>query len=606
MSLSIRHRIARAAGLTLATFCGATLGAGCGVAPVVRSVVETAREVRNLQNPKSATVDESYAQSLIQNPTTQNAKLSPGLVVAEPVAQNASAELVDFGTGCGRWLHLHAGGHGELRQTPLWGQIADARDVLPRTDLRLTNADAARFATLIGVTHLALGTISGDGARATLSYRLYQTQPKLRAVGSPFTASGTHQQIVQKLPQLASGMAKALGVASPRVAAPKIASADFTLLGGVPWKAKFGKPVAPNVASRLAALSSREPLAGVLFLRSGKPRANKPLLAATLSNLMKTAPQNTIAVADVARFYMADIVAHEKVVSGLRKRYPKNYLAATSEMQLQKEAGDWALAQSAAEDAVHAAPQSARAWLDLGTLLSNHAQSVRNSKYAAEMSASERSTVYALYPQQLSAVWRATQLTPQDSLVWSEVAEAATFNGNRGLADTSLWKAHALDKSNNDVYSWGLQMYQPKWGGDQKKLLQIARLAVQHGDPDDFPAFGLVDAIFFGGLKDQREELLAAAVKRSPKNVIVNYEYGALYHYDKADYKTAEKHYRIALAGDPNYARALGSLGDLHFFVKNDRPGAGRLYKQAVANAPGDTSLRDKLTRFTASTQSAR
>jgi tetratricopeptide (TPR) repeat protein len=592
--------------LGVVAFGGAALGAGCGVAPVVRTVVETAREVRNTQRSVSTTVDESYAQTLVPNasqiPTKNGVTPSPGLVVAEPVSQKASADAVDFGTGCARWLHLHVGGHGELGQTPLWGQIADARDVLPHTDLRLTKTDAARFATLVGVTHVAIGSISGNNARAALSYQLYQTRPKFQAVGSPLVAQGTREQIVQKLPQLASSMAKSLGVRSPRVAAPRITSADFALLGRVPWKAKFAKPVAPGTVTRLVALSAQEPLAGVLFLRSGKPRANKTELAKTLSNLMKTAPQNTIAVADVTRFYMADIVPHEKAVSGLRARFPRNYLAATSEMQMQLEAGDWALAQTAAESAVRAAPQSARAWLDLNDVIGDYAQSVRDSKYSSQMTASERSTVYALYPQQLSAAVRASQLTPQDSHVWSEVASAASFNGNAALADKALWKAHALDKSNNDVYRWGLQMYQPKWSGDHKKLLQIARLAVQHGDPDDFPARSLVNAIYYGGLKNQREELLTAAIKRSPKSVIANYEYGALYHYDKANYKTAEKHYRIALAGDPQYARALGSLGDLYFFVKNDRPGAGRLYQQAVANAPGDTALSDKLKRYKEST----
>lgn len=607
MSVIVNRRIMRGIWLGLAAFSGTVIGAGCGFAPVARSVVETAREVRNsgVRNSgqlHSDVVDESYVQTLLAS-AGQSARKSTGIVVAEPVSQNAPREIADFATGCARWLHLHTGGHGELGQTPLWGHVADARDLLPRSDLRLTNVDATRFANLVGVTHIALGTIKGTAGRATLSYQLYRTQPKLQAVGSPLVGEGTREQIVQKLPQMARTLAKSLGVPSPRVANAQIAPADFALLGRTPWKPK--QPIAANLASRLAALSAREPLAGVLFLRGVGPEANKAELAMALSNLMKNGAGNTIAVADVARFYMADIASHQKVVTGLRARYPRNYLAATSEMQLHKEAGNWALAQSAAEDAVRAAPQNAAAWLDLNGVLGNYAQSVRGGQYSAQMSASQRNAVSGLYPQQLAAAWRASQLTPQDSFAWSEVAEAATFNGNSSLADKALWKAHALDKSNTSVYSWGLQMYQPKWGGDQKKLLQIARLAVQHADPQGFPGTQLVDAIFHGGLMKQREELLSAAVKRSPSNVSVNYEYGAMYHYDKRNYKTAEHHYRIALNGNPQYARALGSLGDLYFFVKNDRVGAGQLYRQAVASAPGDTSLADKLKRFTQSTAPA-
>ena len=597
----VSRRSARGIQFGLAAFLVIVSGAGCAVAPIARSIIETAQKARGSRPLRSATVDESYARDLLQN-ASQTTGQSAGLVVAEPVSKNAPREIADFATGCARWLHLHASGHGELGRTPLWGAVADARDLLPRSDLRLTKADAARFASLLGVTHVALGTISGTSARATLSYQLFRTTPKLQALGSPLVAVGTREQIVQKLPQMASSLATSLGIRSG-LATPKIAPADFAVLGQAPWKAR--QPVAPALASRLAALSAREPLAGVLFLRSGNPRAKKAELVSTLASLMKNASGNTIAVADAARFYMADIAPQRNVVTALRTRFPASYLPATSEMQMHLEAGDWAQAQNAAEDAVRAAPQNAGAWLDLQTLLGNYAQSIRNGKYYARMSMKERRAVSTLYPQQLAAALRASQLTPQDSIVWSEVAEAATFNGNTLLADQALWKAQALDKSNPFVYSWGLQMYQPKWGGDRKKLLQIARLAVQHADPNRFPGSDLVEAIFHGGLLQYREELLVAAVKRSPNNAIVNYEYGAIYHYDKRDYKTAEKHYRIALKNAPQYARALGSMGDLYFFVKNDRAGAGRLYRQAVSNAPNDTALRDKLNRFTASTAPA-
>ena len=583
--------------LVALVFAGALLG-GCNAVPIARTVVEAARDAQNSQKTGSRiqfkSVDESYAQSLLASATNAPAP-TPGLVVCEPVSQIASGELLDFATGCARWLHLHTSGHGELGQTPLWGRVADARDVLPRADLRLNSADAARFAPLVGATHIALGTIGGDATRATLSYQLYRAQPKMQAQGAPLVASGTREQIIAKLPDIARQLAKSLGVKSPRVALSPLAPADFTLLGSAPWKAKT--PVAPAVKARLVELSAREPLAGLLYLRSGKPGANKALFSTALNNLMTTAPQNTVVVADVARFYLDDIAPHHGVITKLRARYPRNYLAATSEMQLQQHLGEWTLAQDAAEDAVRLAPRHSRAWLDLNNLLGDYAQSIRGSKYTSKMTASERRTVFAIYPQQLSAAWRARQLTPQDTNAWSEVALAATFNGNDALADTALWKAHALDKTNNSVYSWGLQMYQPKWGGDGAKLLQIARLAVQNADPDpdNFPADNLVGAIFHGGLKDQREELLTAAIARSPKSAVINYEYGAILHYDKRDYVNAEKHYLVALAGDPQNARALGSLGDLHRFVKNDAPGAERLYKQAIANAPGDTSLSDKL-----------
>lgn len=558
---------------------------GCNVVRMARSIEQFTKQ------QTSTKVDESYAQSLTP------IQAGPGLVVCEPVARNVSEDTATFGAGCARWVHLHASGHGELGQTPLWGVVADARQLLPRNDLRLTSSDATRFADLAGVTHLALGTISsGPNNSSTLSYQLYQAHPKLQAVGAPVAIKGTHEQIVNALPQLAHTLAQRLGVKSPRVPVPQVTAGELTLMGRAPWKAQG--PVDPKIVAQLAALAKREPLAGVLFLRSGSSRKDEKQLTATISNLMTKAGGNTVVVADVARFFINEIPAYQKVIANNHARFPNNYLLATTDMKWQQKAGQWIPAQSAAEDAVRAAPQSARAWLDLSELLSDYAQSIRQGKYYATMNARERQAVSQIYPQRLSVAWHATQLAPQNSYAWSALARAATFEGRDSMADSALWKAHALDKSNNEVYSWGLQMYQPKWGGDKTKLLQIARLAVQYADPDDFPGRNLSDAIFHGGIEEYREELLTAAILRSPKNVVVNYEVGAIYHYNKASYRKAEKYYRIALAGDPKYPRALASLADLYFFVKHDTPTAGRLYRQAVALAPNDTALSDKLQRF--------
>src|SRR5205823_4499176 len=112
----------------------------------------------------------------------ETAASGPGLVVCDPVAVGADAATASFGDGCARWLHFTVAGQGALGKTPSWSARAVIPQLLGRNDARLSLADAAQLSRALGVTHVAVGRISGSAKRCTLTYQLYEV-PARKAVG---------------------------------------------------------------------------------------------------------------------------------------------------------------------------------------------------------------------------------------------------------------------------------------------------------------------------------------------------------------------------------------------------------------------------------------
>src|SRR5687767_11938016 len=94
-----------------------------------------------------------------------------GIVICDPVvAPGGGTYAPEFGVGCGRWLQLVVGGHGELGKTPLWSSCdtAAAEFASHRQYLQLTSEQAPALRRIVGVTHAATGTLSGDEKNCTL------------------------------------------------------------------------------------------------------------------------------------------------------------------------------------------------------------------------------------------------------------------------------------------------------------------------------------------------------------------------------------------------------------------------------------------------------
>lgn len=386
---------------------------------------------------------------------------SPGVVVCEPVADGADAATAAFGAGCGRWLHLTVGGQAELGQTPLLSSVVRAQTELGRTDLRLSPAEADKMYGILGITHVAVGRISGSAARCTLTYQLYAV-PGYRAVGPPVQAGGTSAQALAQLPRMARMLAARLGVAQPRVpSAVNGGPEDMALLGTLSWFP--GDAVTPAQVEHLRSLATRLPLAGVLLFSAATPGSSYAQDARQTQTLLAQQPDNPLIWSLVARGAPAQIAPRQAQLARNLQRFPRSYLFAATQTWLQRSLGHPGPEMQWAERTVQYAPHNPDAWLTLGWTVAQAGQTLRKCRLASEMTAAEWQFLNAVYPQWLAAVARSARLDPSYGVAWQRVAEAATFAGNGPLADHAFWRSVQLQPDEPEAYSWGLEMYQPKW-----------------------------------------------------------------------------------------------------------------------------------------------
>jgi tetratricopeptide (TPR) repeat protein len=393
-----------------------------------------------------------------------------GLVVSEPVATQADATTADFGAGCGRWLHLTVSGQPALGRTPLWSSWERAKTELGQSDLRLTLPDAERLASILGVTHVATGQISGGAGRCTLTYQLWVV-PSGKAAGAAIRVTGTQAQVVAQLPQVARRLAAQIGIPQARLPASVAAQpTDMGFLGRLPW---YADTLPTTSLRRLQGLSARLPLAS-LFLVNTSGLLSGAQWDVAVKALLAHNPDNPLIWAQIG--YSSPGLVHAAYAQLARDRqaFPQNYLFAATDTWVQRKFQQANAERRAAEQTVRDAPRNPDAWLTLGSTISEEGQRLRLGRFANDLSPREWAFLNTVYPQWLYAVSRSAQLDPLFGKAWERTAQAATFAGQARLADQAFWKNVALAKNNLDAYGWGLQMYQDKWYGDASKLHQVA------------------------------------------------------------------------------------------------------------------------------------
>jgi tetratricopeptide (TPR) repeat protein len=405
----------------------------------------------------------------------------PGLVVCEPVSVNADAATTDFGAGCGRWLHLTVSGQPALGQTPLWSSLERAQTEMGRTDLRLTLTQAKRLASILGITHAAVGTITGSATHCTLTYRLWAV-PAGKAVGASLKANGTSAQVLAQLPQLAKRLAAQIGLPNaPLPAVVEAKPADMALLGRMPRYADT-LPT-PAETDRLQMLTVRLPLAG-LFLVNTNKLLSKAQWDSDATALLTQQPDNPLIWAQIEKTAPFIVQTASVQLARNRREYPKNGLFSVTDAWAQRASRQSNLERRAAEQSVQDAPRNPDTWLTFGWTISQEASEYRLGRAAQGMSEQDWSYLNTLYAQWLYSVSKAAALDPQFGLAWNRVAEAATFAGESRLADQAFWKSNALHPNDPEYYSWGLQMYQEKWDGDSAKLDKVAQALAAGSYPD--------------------------------------------------------------------------------------------------------------------------
>ena len=395
-----------------------------------------------------------------------------GLIVCDPVPVSASAALTDFGTGCSRWLHLSVAGLPELGQTPQWSSLWRAQTELNRTDLRLTPLEARRLSGITGATHAATGQITGTAANCTLTYQLYAL-PQGTVVGPPLRINGTEAQVLSQLPAMAVRLGTSLGVApAPPSAAISATPAQIALIGHLPLYSDA--PLPHSLTQPLQAMAAHLPLAG-LFLAGFNGDLTDKQWSVIVKSLLTQVPPNGLIWAQLGSNDPARLVPSQAVLAAARKKYPHNYLFASSQTWLQRHLRHENAERQAAEQSVQFAPRNPDAWLTLGYTIADEGETLRQGRVAATINGPEWQFLNTSYAQWLSAVSQAARLDPLYAKAWNRVASAATFASNPQMADKALWKGIALSKNDPTYYAWGLQMYQDKWDSNPAKLQKIAQ-----------------------------------------------------------------------------------------------------------------------------------
>ena len=554
----------------------------------------------------------------------------PGVIVFEPAAVGAPADpdTVAFGDGCARWLHFTLGGHGELGKTPLWTAVEAARQKLGVRDLRLPVQGAARIASITGATHVAVGTVKQGTAGATLAYQLWQV-PTRKAVGAPVTVTGTPEQIVAKLPGLARTLLTRLKVPAPRVPGEVgLGPDDVRLLGRVGWFPGAG--ITEAHGQGLRALAERSPLAGLLYVCSVAVRAEKGP-EAVVDRLLAQAPTNPLVFGEIGRIYNTLLVPRAASLRTAEARFPRNYLLARTRIWLERARGDRAAERKAAERAVRCAPRNASAWLALGWTISQQAEELRRGRVVGKISPEEWVVLGRHYGEWLEAVYRATRLDPLDGTAWLRLASAATFAGVDALADAAFWKAARLEADKGEVFGWGLEMYQEKWGGAPEQLARVAKAAAEARYPSAGGAVDIAEKLEELDFGEEAERLLAraavqargavqaeagnaqahfdlgralqaqdkvaeaipafeAAAKLRGENAEIRYRLGYAY-YRSGRTEDARREMSEAVRLNQKHGPAHRLLGHL-LWIKGEREAAWKTLREAVRLEPDDPQAR--------------
>lgn len=435
----------------------------------------------------------------------------PGVVICEPVsAPGVSEETADFASGCSRWLQFVVGGQGQLGKTPLWASLNQARQELGRRDLRLKPADTPRLATILGITHAATGTVSGGKERCTLTFQLVQIAGQ-KPTGPPLTLTGSQEQIIQKLPTMATTLSKQLGISAPHLpAAVGAAPNDLALLGRLFSQQEI--LITPAQRQQLGELAKTFPIAGMITLIYVVPGENAARIQSDASaTLLKQAPDNTLVFGQLGYYASQVLAVHSNALQDLLQTYPNNLNMNVANALRMRAAHDDAEVIKAAEKAIRINPGSTEAWAVLGDAYSDSADRIRRGKMWGEMTDKEQASILKLYPKWLQAYREAVRVDPSFGIGWREAAKAATFAGDPQFADKAIWKAVQLRPADPAVYSWGLEMFHPKWFGDETKRAKIADAAAAATYPTPFMTFNVAEELTDYGYRSQAKRLYERA-----------------------------------------------------------------------------------------------
>jgi len=444
-----------------------------------------------------------------------------GILIADPVAESGVDDRTQaFTAGCGEWLELTVAGLPEISASPLLTSIGRAQRELQHThDLRLTLEDAQRFAKTAGATDVAVGQVASEASGTMqLTYTVYDVATG-KVKGAPIVRTGTAEQIRAALPGIAAEVARQVGIAKPAIPTSVDAGMDdLALLGRTCWT----DSISADDKKALLAAAPHSALTAVCALAILRGSRETDFQGLTDRLLTQLAPSNTLAWGSVAYMNTLALLPHAAHLDALRRAYPHNYALAHTDVWRCRSIGNPRGEYRAATDAVKGATDNPDAWLSLGWTLSTEANKLRRARTADALDANEWAFLNRVYPLWEKAVVRATELDPVHEVAWNRVAEAATFAGDRRTASDAYWKSEQYNRDKAGAYEWGLQMFQPKWGGDPGALATVAEHAQQTDFLDTQEAGQVARALRSAGQTEAATALLNRALAKAEAAIAKN------------------------------------------------------------------------------------
>lgn len=391
----------------------------------------------------------------------------PGFVVGDPVASNTGA--AEFGAGCTRWLYVMVGALPGADKSPTLRDISNYLQDKQRADFLIRPEGVTEVARGLGLTHVVTTSISGELKAAGEEGMVWREDgPAMKleltvrngangqAVGEPISSQGSPLQIAKDLPQMARQLAQALKLSTEKI--PETSGElplNLQVIGALPWNQEAELPVRlwhpvsflprQTAFDRIMMFTPQQ--VPVLGLKNdAMPGENNPLLL------------HKLYYQDVDKFREA-----KNFIDSLIDNRPHSYQAAILRGKLAELNNNLAETRRAAQLEVRAAPKNPYAWLGLGLYYSTAADELRQGRYVGQISWTEWQELGSYYPRWELATRKAVQLDRGNPRFWQALSAAATFAGSSNDAIGALWKAQALAPEQTDYYTWGLEMFQPKW-----------------------------------------------------------------------------------------------------------------------------------------------
>ncbi|MDR3709225.1 MAG: tetratricopeptide repeat protein [Capsulimonadaceae bacterium] len=398
--------------------------------------------------------------------TLKPAAVGVSFVLAPPIIDGSDQKNISFAVGCWFWLQCAIAQTPGCEQTSIPGEIRAVADFKHIPHWRLPQKDAGDIATMLGACYLATGHLYVSGNRQRLEYVLFNIHG--RQLGAPVSASGSRDEIVAQLPVLRAKLLSLAKIACAPSVIPALTSANVAEL--------ISASTIPVPADKITLkdLARKNPIISCARLWFGGRDED---FVSLFANQATKHPYLLAIALDKAAWDAPALDKHlAELVDGPCNSYA--LLAAAGWRHWNR--GDVAGGRLLFERAVKRNPKNSIAWEQLAEALESESQRFRRARTWDKISREESARITPYYPKGIAAARRSVNLALDNVDALHELAVACSFGGLSMTASLSLDKALSLDPENMQCAYWGLEMYQPKWGGTPEAVVRFVRRVKKH------------------------------------------------------------------------------------------------------------------------------